>query len=132
MMKKDQWMPWVEFFETECTSEEDIREVLNEVPKKYRLLVALALSAAHWHPSMHYRGGYANECALCILLGYDWDTETKVNCKKCPLTESPLKSCDDKKSVWKKWVLDISGHSENQMFRGLKKLYFAEYKKVMG
>jgi hypothetical protein len=133
-MKKDQWIPWVKFFEEECTSEGKIRKWLNKTPKDYRLLVALALSVAHWHPKAAASGGWSDDCALCIFSGYaSMPLPNKCDCSKCPVSKSPLQDCRDEKSVWKQWMRTIDeGSVSGRMFRGLKKLYFAEYNKVMG
>ena len=93
------------------------------IPQEYRLLVALALSVAHWHPDADPRGGDGTTCPLCMMFSsYCHDSN-----RSCPLVQV-RQNCNRSGSIWMKWNLESK--YADKMYKLLLKLYVAEYKRL--
>jgi len=129
---------WKELFDV-LDKEESLREFILKFPAKYRKLVALALSVAHWHPSEFWelwerQNILSEDCGLCAYYA--------ECCSQCPLTVVK-QSCERQNSVWKQVRGAVikddtpTGYSmftkaAYKMSRLLTKLYEEEYNRLAG
>jgi len=139
------WQPWIDFVNRSAEADHPkfLKGILNQVPEQYRLLYALALSVAKWHPLRNPRGGVSwATCGLCAYF------QTTLNSKNLEIFESlccgfcPLKledqPCYHPVSLYHLWesTRGSKNFSNNRfadaLYELLMRLYAKEYKKVLG
>jgi hypothetical protein len=119
----EEWALWLNEYMDRDNPREWLQWVLDSVPEERRLLTALALSVAHWHPAAKPRGGYRAECLLCLYY--------RDNCVQCDC----YKIC---RSVYNYWVDEVEYYGSNDtiseaadaVFEDLKALYADEWRRM--
>jgi len=137
-IKNNDWQAWIKKHDEWVNGKFSLRTV----PKKYRILVALALSVAHWHPDNFIRGGKDVTCPLCSLFykeQEDYVFNNKSFCGKCPLVIAD-QWCNSEYSLWKQWY-NISRFVINRkeeinlradkVYFVLMNLYKEEYERII-
>lgn len=131
----NQWTPWIKlhaklFYPTSFYYYRDnhffdsLEGKGMAIPQEYQLLVALALSVAHWHPDADPRGGDGTTCPLCRMFPY----QCRNSYQTCPLVRV-RQNCNRSGSIWMKWW-GIGSEYADKMYKLLLKLYAAEYKRL--
>jgi hypothetical protein len=117
-----EWALWLNEHMPRDNLQEWLKWVLDSVPEERRLLTALALSVAHWHPAAQPRGGDGRTCALCVLYG--------SNCDLCVF------NCNRPASWWQ-WAIphdSLFAHKKTKaadaVYNDLKALYANEWRRV--
>lgn len=123
MKNKNQWQPWIDLKWN--------RILFDEMPTQYRLLTALALSVANWHPLRGEMQGWGS-CGLCVYLN---PKLLRRACADCILAKND-QNCFQPGSYWKQWnnAIDTSSRKEklyaNKLYKLLLKFYGEEYRRV--
>jgi len=140
-MKNSDWHSWINEY---SVWRESTLTYLYKIPERYRTLVALALSVAHWHPDNKDRGGSAFDCPLCKLFYKELPNVFAViqECTDCPLVKLG-QWCNDDESSWMQWNILARGRppqkgkkrkterKANEVYKHLLTAYAKEYNRVM-
>ena len=126
MKKQNDWKPFIDIVNKCKKTNYIVQNFLKTVPKKYKLIYALALSVAKWHPSRKTQGGNKEyDCGLCcydILYGAS-------PCVNCVLSKNKME-CNNVDSPFDDWHWNQTKENANKMFKVLYKLYREEYNKL--
>lgn len=117
---EDRWLTlvwWLNEHIPATGQREWLRWVLDSVPEERRLLVALALSVAHWHPTAEPRGGGLQGCALCALY------PGQLGCYVCPY------DCRRGTNHFT-WYTNETTKAADAVFEDLVRLYDEKWRRV--
>ena len=137
-MKKADWHPW--FYQHHLWYLGEL-SLSRDIPERYRTLIALALSVAHWHPDNKGRGGRADACPLCALFYRESPAIIALvhECHDCPLVKLG-QWCNDPEASWMRWHVfsrwkppkkKEAKIKANEVYQHLLTAYAAEYRRVM-
>jgi len=139
--KKSEWLAWVNYIDPDDHSM--VGRILVQTQKKYRPLVAAALSVAKWHKDNPRRGrGAFSSCGLCCLYCTQSSSGFYTCMDGCSLFQMG-EGCLDEDTVYDRWsdLSDFNSTTEpspaqsklaDKMYKLLLGIYEAEYKRVIG
>jgi hypothetical protein len=124
-MKDKQWAPWIELVRGYWWS-----LLSDDMPERWKRVVAAALAVAKWHPDNPNRGNA--ECSWCAYqvnkTGHS--VINGIACINCPV-KCKDRACPLEGSLWKNWYIYQLPRRADKMYTLLLDIYREEYEKVM-
>lgn len=127
------WKELREFYRNHRYSCFALANYLDNVPREWRLGIALALAVIKWEPRKPLQG--LGQCALCTLFLRDvhvGNASRVEACKNCPLSSRGGGDCFDTASLFGQWMSTPSDERAplaNKLHKVLVDLYREEYER---